>query len=108
MRQPSTETNLALCFASLLKNMAVMPVAAIARDAARVVSLAKAHRRLGERSCNCALTASQQKRYDSLQFRADAILMTYGMEMRNPWGLCRHAVPLGHDGASEIGCIFLA
>jgi len=97
MRSPSPETLLALymrrCADAIQPASPAFHDGRIANDAARVIALAQADRKLGEASCNAELTSRQQKRQESLQQRAFMILTPYGLKMDNPWGLCRYASP---------------
>lgn len=107
MRQPSNETILALALSAKAPASREFHPGRIAIDAVRVVSLARAHRRLGELSCNRELTDREAKRSDSLQSRADAILKPYGLCMDHPWGLVHYAMPIGADGSSSTDCVAL-
>jgi hypothetical protein len=59
--------------------------------------MARSYRRLNETSCNRALTSIEERKMQSLQERADALLLPYGLRMDHPWGLCMYALPI--DGA---------
>jgi hypothetical protein len=65
--------------------------------ATRVCALARSYRRLNETSCNRDLTSIEERKMQSLQERADALLLPYGLRMDHPWGLCMYALPI--DGA---------
>lgn len=65
--------------------------------ATRVCAMARSYRRLNETSCNRALTSIEERKMQSLQERADALLLPYGLRMDHPWGLCMYALPI--DGA---------
>lgn len=108
MKSPNPETMLALHLANIALGKGEIHGAGLAMTACRAVCIAGQVRRLVEASCNAELTPRQSKRLDSLQNRADELLKPYGLELGRPWGLCHYAVPVGHDGSSERGCIFLA
>jgi hypothetical protein len=65
--------------------------------ATRVCAMARSYRRLNETSCNRALTHTEERKMQSLQERAGALLLPYGLRMGHPWGLCMYALPI--DGA---------
>ena len=112
MKHPHPATELALVLSDYAHTHAVDAVyrchGKLAMDATRIVAIAAQVRKLGEASCNAELTARQTKRMESLEARANALLAPYGLKLDNPWGLCRYAVPLNHDGRSQTGCTFLA
>lgn len=96
MKQPSHECLLTaeLCRIdhTLTKPPGYAPVVAT-----RVCALARSYRRLNETSCNRVLTATEESKMHSLQERADALLLPYGLRMDHPFGLCMYALPI--DGA---------
>lgn len=112
MENPHPATELALVLSDYAHTHAVDAShrcnGKLAMDATRICAIAAQVRKLGEASCNAELTSRQAKRMESLEARADALLAPYGLKMANPWGLCRYAVPLDHDGGAQTGCTFLA
>jgi hypothetical protein len=59
--------------------------------------MARSYRRLNETSCNRALTPTEERKMQSIQERADALLLPYGLRMGHPGGLYMCALPI--DGA---------
>ncbi len=96
MKHPSHECLLTaeLCRIdhTLTKSPGCAPVVAT-----RVCAMAWSYRRLNETSCNRDLTAIEERKMRSLQERADALLLPYGLRMGHPGGLYMCALPI--DGA---------
>ena len=105
MKAPHPSVDLAL---RMLKEYPKHDPALIAVESTRVVCLAEQVRRLTELGCKQQLTERQDGRLESLGSRADMLLKPYGLSLGNPWGLCFYALPIGHDGSTQNGCIYLA
>jgi hypothetical protein len=65
--------------------------------ATRVCALARSYRRLNEALRARALAPAEERKMQSLQGRADALLRPYGLRMGHPMGLYMCALPI--DGA---------
>jgi hypothetical protein len=76
--------------------------------ATRVCALARSYRRLNEARCNRELRVAEQRKMQSLQERADALLLPYGLCMGHPGGLCMYALPTPPCAVSSSSAMVIA